>query len=255
MARARSASGRARGQITQIAQDQGEVVQAGADGGVLGPVGGFGDGQGAFGSAGRGEITETAQDPGEGVHVDADVGVLGPVGGFGDGQGAFGQRAGRGEITEIRRITARVVQVRCRRRGARARRRFRRWPGRVRPAGGRRPRSPRSTQDAGEGVQGDADVGVLGPVGGFGDGQGAFGQWQGRGEITETAQDPGEGVQGGADGGVLGPVRGFRDGQGPFGQWPGLPGPALGMQVRCRRGRAASTCPRRRQYRRRPRRG
>ena len=78
----------------------------------------------------------------------------------------------------------------------------------------------------------NADVGVLGPVGGFGDGQGAFSQRQGRGEITETAHHPGEGVQGGADGGVLGPVRGFRGGQRPFGQWPGLPEPALGMQVR-----------------------
>ena len=55
MARARSASGRAAAEITEITQDQGEVVQGGADGGMLGPVGGFGDGQRAFGQrAGRG---------------------------------------------------------------------------------------------------------------------------------------------------------------------------------------------------------
>ena len=51
------------------------------------------------------------------------------------------------------------------------------------------------TQDRGEGAQADADVGVVGPVRGFGDGQGAFGQRAGGGEITEIAQDRGEVVQ------------------------------------------------------------
>ena len=63
-------------------------------------------------------------------------------------------------------------------------------------------------------VSGD---GVVRPVCGFGDGQGAFGQRAGGGEITEIPHDPGEGVQGGAHGGVLGPVRGFGGGQGAFG--------------------------------------
>ena len=57
---------------------------------------------------------------------------------------------------------------------------------------------------------------MLGPVSGFGDGQGAFGQRAGGGEITELPQDQGEVGQAGADVGVLGPVRGFGDGQGAF---------------------------------------
>ena len=36
------------GDITKLPQDHGEVAQADADIGVLGPVRGFGDGQGAF---------------------------------------------------------------------------------------------------------------------------------------------------------------------------------------------------------------
>ena len=59
-------------------------------------------------------------------------------------------------------------------------------------------------------------VGVLGPVRGFGEGQGAFGQRAGGGEITELPQNPGEVVQAGADGGVLGPICGFGEGQGAF---------------------------------------
>ena len=65
------------------------------------------------------------------------------------------------------------------------------------------------------------DIRVFGAVGGFGDGQGAFGQRSGGGQITEIAQDRGEVVQGGADVGVLGPVSGFGDGQGAFGQRAG----------------------------------
>jgi len=48
------------GRITKIAQDQGEVVQADADGGMVGPLCGFGDGQGSFSErAGGGPIAET----------------------------------------------------------------------------------------------------------------------------------------------------------------------------------------------------
>ena len=36
------------GEITELPHDQGEVAQGGADVGVLGPVRGFGDGQGTF---------------------------------------------------------------------------------------------------------------------------------------------------------------------------------------------------------------
>ena len=48
MARARSCSGRAACQLPQVPQDQGEVVQAGGDVGVVGAVGGLVDGQGPF---------------------------------------------------------------------------------------------------------------------------------------------------------------------------------------------------------------
>ena len=58
---------------------------------------------------------------------------------------------------------------------------------------------------------------MVGSVGGFGDGQGAFGQRTRGGRITEIMQDPGEVVQPDADGGVVGPVGGFGDGQGAFG--------------------------------------
>ena len=49
MARARSASGRASRRLPQVPQDEGEVVQADGDVGVVGAVGGLGDGQGPFG--------------------------------------------------------------------------------------------------------------------------------------------------------------------------------------------------------------
>ena len=115
--------------------------------------------------------------------------------------------------------------------------------------------SPRSCRIKARVFRADADVGVLGPVGGFGDGQGAFGQRPGGGQITEIPQDHGEVVQEGADAGMLGPVRGFGDGQGAFQQGPGLPGPALGIAGSRRRRQAARTCPRRRRCRRCRRRG
>ena len=46
---------------------------------------------------------------------------------------------------------------------------------------------------------------MLGPVGGFGDGQGAFGQRAGGGQITEIAQDRGEVVQAAPTSGWSGP--------------------------------------------------
>ena len=45
MASARSASGRARGRVAEVPQHRGEVAQADGDVGVVGAVGGFGDGQ------------------------------------------------------------------------------------------------------------------------------------------------------------------------------------------------------------------
>ena len=96
----------------EITLDCRQVVSDCCDGGVLGSVCGFGDGQGPFGQrAGRGRITELAQDPGEGVQVGGDGGVVGPVCRFGDRQGPFGQRAGRSRITELAQDPGEGVQV------------------------------------------------------------------------------------------------------------------------------------------------
>ena len=64
--------------------------------------------------------------------------------------------------------------------------------------------------------------GVVGTVGGLGDGQGPFGQRPGLGQLPQVLQDGGEVAQAGGDGGVVGAVGGLGDGQGPFGQRPGL---------------------------------
>ena len=109
---------------------------------------------------------------------------------------------------------------RWRRRGGRVRRRPRRWPGRVRPAAGPRPGHP-GPAGSGEVVQVGGDVGVVGSVGGFVDGQGPFWQRPGRGRLTQVPQDQGEVVQVGGDVGV---VRARRR---PH-RWPGRVRPAAG---------------------------
>ena len=49
------------------------------------------------------------------------------------------------------------------------------------------------------------DVGVVGAVGGLGDGQGPFGQRAGGGRVAEVLQHHGEVAQAGGDGGWSGP--------------------------------------------------
>ena len=82
--------------------DPGEVVQPDGDVGVVGAVGGFGEGQGPFGQrAGRGRVAELLQDRRRGCSARWRPGVVGAVGGFGEGQRPFGQRAGRGRVAEV----------------------------------------------------------------------------------------------------------------------------------------------------------
>ena len=79
MARARSASGRASLQLAQVLPDEGEVVQVGADGGVVGAVGGLGDGQGPFGQRpGLLRLAQVLPDEGEVVQAVPTAGWSGP---------------------------------------------------------------------------------------------------------------------------------------------------------------------------------
>ena len=145
-------------------------------------------------------------------------------------EGALGQRAGSGRVTEIAQDHGEVVQASCRPRGVRDRRRFRRWPGRARPAGARRPVTE-IAQDPGEVSQRVADVGVFGPVGGFMTARCAFGRCGRR----DRPEPPGscEVVQLSADVGVVGTVRAFGDGQCAFGERTGDGSPS-GPQVHAR---------------------
>ena len=69
--------------LPQVLQDQGQVVQAGGDVGVVRAVGGLGDGQRAFlQRPGPLRMPQVLQDRGQVVQVGGDVGVVRAVGGL-----------------------------------------------------------------------------------------------------------------------------------------------------------------------------
>jgi hypothetical protein len=96
--------------VSYVRHDKGEVVPKDRDVGVVGPVAGFGDGQGAFGQRpGLPRLPQCPQDEGEIAQIDGDVGVVGSVAGFADGQGAFGQRPGLPRLPQVLQDEGEVV--------------------------------------------------------------------------------------------------------------------------------------------------
>ena len=76
-ARARPVA-RAAGRVAEVLQDEARLPRDG-DGGVVGAVGGFGDGEGAFAvAARRRRVAEIPQDEGEVAQPVATVGWSGP---------------------------------------------------------------------------------------------------------------------------------------------------------------------------------
>ena len=111
MASARSCSARAARQIPQVPQDQGQVVQARGDVGVIRAVGGLVDGQRAFlQRPGLRRIPQVPQDQGQVVQVGGDVGVVRAVGGLIDGQRPFCSGRASSGSPRSRRIRARLFR-------------------------------------------------------------------------------------------------------------------------------------------------
>ena len=88
--------------ILQLLLDDAQVGEGDGDLGVVGPVRGLLDGQGAFqGGAGGGQLTQLPLDDAQAGEGDGDLGVVGPVGDLLDGQGAFQGGAGGGQLTQL----------------------------------------------------------------------------------------------------------------------------------------------------------